>query len=44
MNAQFHLIYKHPILSKLIKNDVTIYGKFVRSVIFEKQSIKDYVS
>ena len=35
-------IYEHPILSTLIKNDVTIYGKFIRSIIFENKSISDY--
>ena len=36
-------IYENPILSTLIKNDVTIYGKFIRSIVFENKSISNYL-
>ena len=37
-------IYSHPILSSLIKNEATIYGSFLRSILFENTSIDNYVT
>lgn len=37
----FEIIEKYDIFEKLLKNEVTIYGSFVRRVLIEKQSIKE---
>ena len=37
-------IYTHPIFYSLIKNDVVIYGNFIRSILFENISINDYIN
>jgi len=34
-------LYKNVIIYKLLKNDVTLYGSFIRMVLFEKQTFKE---
>jgi len=41
-NKSIDSIYSHIIFSSLIKNEVTIYGNFLRKVLFENISIEDY--
>ena len=35
-------IYTHPIFSSLLKNDVSIYGSFIREVLYENVNIDDF--
>jgi len=37
-------IYSHPIFASILKNDATLYGSFIRSIIFGGMEINDYIS
>ena len=37
-------LYNHEIISTLLKNDVIIYGKFVRNIVIENMSLNDFFS
>ena len=43
-NKSIDSIYSHDIFSSLIKNEVTVYGKFLRKVVFENISIEHYLT
>ena len=42
LNKYINSLYSHEIISNLIKNEVTIYGKFLRKILFDNCSIDDY--
>jgi len=42
INHSLERIYTHPIFSSLLKNDVTLYGPFIREVLYENVDIDDF--
>lgn len=42
LNKSINSLYSHEIINDLIKNEVTIYGKFLRKILFDNCSIDDY--
>ena len=42
-NSHIETIYSHPIFKSLLKNEVTIYGSFVREVLYESTTIDDFI-
>ena len=44
MYDKLNALYNNEIISSLLKNDVIIYGKFVRNILIENISLNDYFS
>ena len=40
-NIDFDKIINNQFFEKLLKNDVGIYGKFIRNILTENKSLKD---
>ena len=43
-NSPIESIYIHPIFKSLLKNEVTLYGCFIREILYENVSINDYIN
>ena len=44
MYDKLNNLYKNDIINKLLKNDVVIYGKFIRNILIEGILLKDFLS
>ena len=43
-NSPIESIYNHPIFKSLLKNEVTLYGCFIREILYENVSINEYIN